>query len=80
MTIRRLMARFSGSTPSNPTTFQYASATLMNYMPPEHEALYQEVIERVCKETHKFEMSYGRVWVFPKGTTLGFIFKLPDEV
>jgi hypothetical protein len=64
MTICRLVARFGGSAPSNPTTFQYASATLMNYMPPEHEALYQEVIERVCKETYKFEMRYGRVRVF----------------
>jgi hypothetical protein len=52
----------------------------MNYMPPEHEALYQKVVERVCKETYKFEMGYGRVWVFPKITTVGLIFKLPDEI
>jgi hypothetical protein len=80
MIIRSLAARFGGSAISNPTTFNYARATLIKYMPPEHEALYQEVIERVCKETYKFDMGYGRVSVFPKITSVGLIFKLPDEV
>ncbi len=65
---------------SNPIPSKYAKAILIDYMPPENAALYQEVLDRVCKETYKFDMGYGRVSFFPKIRTVGLIFKLPDEV
>jgi hypothetical protein len=80
MIIESLVARFGGSAITSSRPFKCADATLMTYMPREHEALYQEVIEGVCKETYKFPLGYGSVSLSPGNTSVVLIFEFPDEV